>query len=199
MLSLLFFPPHQEDSSHSSPFPAWGPSHGRQSSMNLPKVSPSRRVQFFRNTLLQHGSPKGSQVLPANLFQHRLPLVSQPLLDIHLLWCGVLHGLQVEICSTMDLHGLQGHSLPHHGLFHGLQGNLCSSTWSTSSASFFTDLGVCRVISLMHSHSSPSTAVPQQVFCLLQRITQNHRMVGVGRDLCGSSSPTLLPKQGHLQ
>ena len=24
-------------------------------------------------------------------------------------------------------------------------------------------------------------------------------MAGVGRDLCGSSSPTLLPKQGHLQ
>ena len=24
-------------------------------------------------------------------------------------------------------------------------------------------------------------------------------MVGVERDLCGSSSPTLLPKQGHLQ
>ena len=24
-------------------------------------------------------------------------------------------------------------------------------------------------------------------------------MVGVGRDLCGSSSPTFLPKQGHLQ
>jgi len=33
------------------------------------------------------------------------------------------------------------------------------------------------------------------------RITesQNHRMVGVGRDLYGSSGPTLLPKQGHLQ
>jgi len=28
---------------------------------------------------------------------------------------------------------------------------------------------------------------------------QNHRMVGVGGDLCGSPSPTLLPKQGHLQ
>ena len=26
-----------------------------------------------------------------------------------------------------------------------------------------------------------------------------HRMFGVGRDLCGSSSPTPLPKQGHLQ
>jgi len=29
--------------------------------------------------------------------------------------------------------------------------------------------------------------------------SQNHRMVGVGRHLCGSSSPTLLLKQGHLQ
>jgi len=29
--------------------------------------------------------------------------------------------------------------------------------------------------------------------------SQNHRMVGVGRDLCGSSSPTPLPKQGHLE
>ena len=31
------------------------------------------------------------------------------------------------------------------------------------------------------------------------RYSQNHRMVGVGRDLWGSSSPTPLPKQGHLQ
>ena len=29
--------------------------------------------------------------------------------------------------------------------------------------------------------------------------SQNHRMFGVGRDLCGSSSSTPLPKQGHLQ
>jgi len=29
--------------------------------------------------------------------------------------------------------------------------------------------------------------------------SQNHRMFGFGKDLCGSSSPTLLPKQGHLQ
>jgi len=27
--------------------------------------------------------------------------------------------------------------------------------------------------------------------------SQNHRTLGVGRDLCGSSSPTPLPKQGH--
>jgi len=29
--------------------------------------------------------------------------------------------------------------------------------------------------------------------------SQNNRMVGAGRDLYGSSSPTLSPKQGHLQ
>jgi len=29
--------------------------------------------------------------------------------------------------------------------------------------------------------------------------SQNHRIVGVGRALCGPSSPTPLPKQGHLQ
>jgi len=28
---------------------------------------------------------------------------------------------------------------------------------------------------------------------------QNHRMLGVGKDLCGSSSPTPLPKQGHQE
>ena len=28
---------------------------------------------------------------------------------------------------------------------------------------------------------------------------ENHRMFGVGRDLCGSSSPTPLPKQGHTE
>ena len=32
-----------------------------------------------------------------------------------------------------------------------------------------------------------------------KRTPRDHRMVGVGRDLCGSSSPTLLLKQGHLQ
>ena len=29
--------------------------------------------------------------------------------------------------------------------------------------------------------------------------SQNHRIVEFGRDLCGSSSPNPLPKQGHLQ
>jgi len=37
------------------------------------------------------------------------------------------------------------------------------------------------------------------ILCLERLESQNHRMVGVGRDLCGSSSLTPLPKQGHLQ
>lgn len=36
-------------------------------------------------------------------------------------------GCRVKICSAMVLHGLQGSNLCHHGLGHGLQGNLCSS------------------------------------------------------------------------
>jgi len=48
-----------------------------------------------------------------------------------------------------------------------------------------------------------STDAPWRFICLLGvalcLTSQNHRIVGVGRDLCGSSSPTLLPKQGHPQ
>jgi len=59
-----------------------------------------------------------------SLLQHGLPVASQPSSGIPLLWCGLFHGLQMDICSTVDLHGLQGDSLPHHGLLHGLQGSL---------------------------------------------------------------------------
>jgi len=70
------------------------------------------------------------------------------------------------ICSTVDLRGLQGHGLPHHGVLHELQENLCSSVWSTSSPSFLTNLGVCRVVALTSSHSS----VPLQLFSHLNYI-----------------------------
>ena len=47
---------------------------------------------------------------------------------------------------------------------------------------------------LLQATSSTSSICSYPVFS-----SQNHRMVGVGRDLCGSSSPTPLSKQGHLQ
>jgi len=65
------------------------------------------------------------------LLQHRLSTGSQTSSGMPLLWW-VFHGLQVAICSTVDLHGLQGHCPSHHGLFHRLQGNLCSGAWRTS-------------------------------------------------------------------
>jgi len=43
-----------------------------------------------------------------------------------LVW-GPFHELQVDIWSTMDLHGLQVDSLPHHGLHDGLQGKISAS------------------------------------------------------------------------
>lgn len=81
------------------------------------------------------------------------------------------------------LHGLQGDNLLHHGLLHAcwgltlvgsqalhsqnqynrLQGNLCSGTWSTSSPSFFTDFGVCRIVSLTFFSFLSLTAIVQWI------------------------------------
>lgn len=73
----------------------------------------------------------------------------------------------------MDLHGLQGDSLHHHGLHH--ERNLCSGTWTTSSPSskVTTDLGLCRAVSLMYSYAPLSAAaVVQQLFLLKYVITE---------------------------
>jgi len=169
-------------SSLSSPASVWGPTHGRQSSINFSNAGPSHRLQFFTNCssmgpfhvsfprglVLQEQTAAvwvphevtGPARKPA-LVWASLHGVTASFWSMHLLQCGVLHGLQVDICSTMDLQGLQGDSLPHHGLHHGLQGNFCSSTWSTSLLSFFTDLGVHRVVPLTYCHSPPIVAVVQ--------------------------------------
>lgn len=116
------------------------------------RVCPFHGVQSFRNTLFHCGCPMESQGLPQHLIQHgllsmdltrsllqpRLPRGSKTPSGIHLLRWGVLHGLQMDLCSTMALCRLQRDSLTHQGRHHGLQGNLCSDTLSTSSSSFFT-------------------------------------------------------------
>jgi len=109
------------------------PSHGLQFYKNCSSMGPFHGVQSFSYRLLQRGSPTGSQVLPANLLQcgvlfpwvHRCcqePAqvqashgVTASFGHIHLLWHGLLHGLQVYICSTVDLHGLQEISAPAPG------------------------------------------------------------------------------------
>jgi len=68
--------------------------------------------------------------------------------------------------------------LPHHGLLHGLQDNLCSGAQSTSSPSFFTDLGVCRVVSHIFFLLSPVTVAqilfPPFLNTLPQRRCHHH-------------------------
>ena len=69
----------------------------------------------------------------------------------HLLRRGVLQGLQGNLCSAVNLHGLQGDSLPSH---RGLQGNLCSPAPPPSPSSLTS--GSAR---LFLSHLTPlSTA-----------------------------------------
>lgn len=85
------------------------------------------------------------------------PTELQPPLDIHLLQHWNLCGLQVDVCSAVDCGPPQV-----AGRQHGL---LCSSAWSTSSSSFFTDLGVYRAVS--HTFSLLSLAAIVQRFLLL--------------------------------
>lgn len=66
---------------------------------------------------------------------------SQSPSDIHLLQNG---------SSPVDLHGLQG---PSPWSAQRLQGNPCSSAWSTSCHSFFAGLCVCRAVFHSYSHS----------------------------------------------
>lgn len=122
--------------------------------LNCSNVGPFRGAQSSRNGLLQHGP----QILQENLLLcGSSPCVTAParcLLQHGLsMGCRFLQGMStcssvgsstgchVDICSGMFLYRLQGDTLCHNGL--GLQGNLCTSAWITSSPSF-SDLGACR-------------------------------------------------------
>ena len=100
------------------------------------------RVSGPARNLAPAWSPLHGTTSPArSLLQHGLSTGSQPL------WA---HAPTLAWGPSQAAGGYQ----LHHGLLHGLQGNLCSGAWSTSCSSFFTDLGVCRVVSLTYSHSS---------------------------------------------
>lgn len=65
--------------------------------------------------------------------------ITAPALVWDPLWAGYLFRHGSSFCI--------GGNLLCHGLSHGLQANLCSSTGSTSSPSFSSNLEVCRVVS----------------------------------------------------
>lgn len=105
-------PSQGEDTSLSSPPPAWEPCHGRQFSlksnvgashglqffMNCFSLGPFHGTQSFRKRLFQRGSPAGSQVLLANLLQSRVVFHSQKV-DIDSLCTSV--GCKGTACFTM--------------------------------------------------------------------------------------------------
>ena len=70
--------------------------------------------------------------------------------------------------------------------------------WDTNSSEALLLEAIQRVL---NAFCVTSVKQPQSDFLIIFYlwITESHRMVGVGRDLCGSSSPTPLPRQGHLQ
>jgi len=132
-------------SSPSSPAPAWGPPHKIQSLMNSSNVGPFHRVQSFRNSCSPADPPWAAvparKRAPEWVPLHR-PQLQEPALAHALHGCSLLHGISTG-CSV---------EVFHHDVLQGLQGNLCSGAWSTSSPSFFTHLGVHRAVS--HTFSS---------------------------------------------
>ena len=62
----------------------------------------------------------------------------------------------------------------------------------------YTGMRHC-IIKIEHwkNQSHKCSRDPVKASAWSQRIAQNHRILGVGRDLCWSTSPTPLLKQGH--
>ena len=104
-------------------------------------------MQSFRNRLLQRGLPTGSQ----------------PPSDIHLLWRGVLHGLQLEICSTVDLHGLQGTACLTMVFITGYRG-ISAPTPGAPPPPLPSLTLVSAELFLSHSLTLPLAALSQQFF-----------------------------------
>jgi len=76
-----------------------------------------------------------------------------------------------------------GQTQPAGEVLKQLVGRVGGTRWHRAAASYTPGFGSEQ--GAPHSHKVGNT--------------QNHRVVGVGRDLWRSSSPTPLPKQGHLK
>lgn len=151
--------------------------------------------------------PASSWDLPMNQSfrsQSGLPIDCSSFLNTQLLHCGILQRL---LSGDMVLLQLQMDNLIHHSLFHGLQGNLCSSPWCTScipslmGSSFI----VCRAVSHNCCHYS---LLPVQHFTLLKYIFPRHLKLCYWAKLCpalgflelsvsSTSQPLAFSHKGH--
>jgi len=122
-----------EDSSLSALAPVWGPLHRRQFSLSCSNVSPSHGLQLF-TSCSSVGHPWGHKPcqqpcsgMGSSL--HRSCQQPAPAWAPHWVTASFGHPPAPAWGSPWAaggdlLRGLQGHSLPHHALLHGLQGNL---------------------------------------------------------------------------
>jgi len=126
------------------------PSHGLQVFTNCPSVGPSHEVQSFRNGLLQH----------------RLPMGSQPPSGMHLLRHGVTSmGCRWTSAPPWTSMGCRGQPASPWSFITSCKRRLSALIFrAPPPPSFHTDLGVCRVVSFTSSHSSLSTAISRQFF-----------------------------------
>jgi len=128
--------------------PAWVP-HGVTSPASKPALawaSPSTGLQVLAGAYSSAGSPWGHS------FRHPPAPVWDP-----------FHRLLVDICCTVDLHGLQEKNLPHHDLSsQTVRKDSAPASRAPPSPCFFTDLVVCRFVSFTSSNSSLFAAVSLQ-------------------------------------
>lgn len=145
-MSLLLLPPFVEDSSHSFPAAVWEiVLYGLNQYESSPRAVVLCKLPQHA-VLLQHGSClPGSTGLARNLLQHGFSIASQPPSCRHLLWCAVLQGLQVDLCSPLGFHGLQGFRLPHPVFTKGCRG--ISALAPGAPPVFSTALIICRAVS----------------------------------------------------
>lgn len=119
----MLLPPEEENSSYSSSYPVGNPSVRRQSSTILSSVNPFHKLWLTSPAVL-HGvinpaSKPDSAWIHVFLHDHRSCREPESsvgftqdcsFLLVHLHPSQVLHRLQMNLCSTMDLHRLKGHS-----------------------------------------------------------------------------------------
>jgi len=149
------------------------PSYWLQLFTNCPSVGPSHDVQSFRNRLLQRASPNGV-TRPASkpdlvcsslhrstgpgrgLLQHRLPTGSQFPSGIHLLRHGVPStGYRWISAPPWTFTDYRETACLTMVFITSCKGKLsASASQAPPVPSFFTDLGVYRIVSLTSSHSS---------------------------------------------
>lgn len=67
-------------------------------------MGPHVIINATRNLLQVGSSLQGSTAPARSLLQHRLPTGSQLPLGIDLLQCGMVQGLQVDLCPITDLN-----------------------------------------------------------------------------------------------